>query len=235
MRLSNLLLADVAYAERLACQEAHHVTAVSQGDAERFCQLYDIPDDKITIIPNGVNIPNASFQVGRGGGRTRKPPSPARAVFIGSAYGPNVDAYRRTRRLLHDAGFDGSVTIVGSIAGVDRSWWPPVRFSEQWLGFVSDDTKQSVLQSSDFALNLMFTGAGTNLKLFDYMAAGCLIVANAFGARGCVGSDWYVNVEDVNEMRAFLAARTWSTEDGRAQADNARDYAVREYDWDVIS
>src|SRR5438067_6320570 len=49
------LLDDARQAERLACVEADHVTAVSDQDADRLAELYRIPRRKIATIPNGVD------------------------------------------------------------------------------------------------------------------------------------------------------------------------------------
>jgi glycosyltransferase involved in cell wall biosynthesis len=229
----------VFYAERMACREAHFVTAVSEGDAERLSQLYDTPRSRITVAPNGVdcskypiwdkasrNELRSKLQIGGD-----KP----LAVFLGSGYGPNVASYLKSRELLARAGFDGAVALIGSIAQADRSGWPDVPFDELWFDYVEEDLKIALLSSADFALQMVFSGGGTNLKLFDYMAAGCLIVANEFGVRGVAADGWNVVVRDESELRELLQSRLWETDRGDAIRAKARALAKERFVWSIIA
>jgi glycosyltransferase involved in cell wall biosynthesis len=49
---------------------------------------------------------------------------------------------------------------------------------------VSDEAKTLLLRAADVALNPMFSGSGTNLKMLEYFAAGLPVVTTAVGARG---------------------------------------------------
>ena len=230
---------DVTYAEGLACRSCHYVTAVSETDAHRLANLYGINQKRITVLPNGVDI-SAYPQISRDDQRAFRSrlgvgPEKDLAVFVGSAYGPNVDAYKRARRILATAGFSGAVVLVGSIADADRSTWDDVDFSEIWLGFVEDDLRVAAVTCADFALQFMFEGAGTNLKLFDYMAARTLIVANSFGVRGVIEDEWCVTVENADEMRKVLEAKPWFTASGQTLVQRARDIAEKQFDWQSIA
>ena len=52
------------------------------------------------------------------------------------------------------------------------------------LGVVSENEKNFIFSIVDLALNPMLSGSGTNLKMFDYMAAGIPVISTEFGARG---------------------------------------------------
>jgi glycosyltransferase involved in cell wall biosynthesis len=52
------------------------------------------------------------------------------------------------------------------------------------LGRVSDQAKRLLLQAADVALNPMFSGSGTNLKMLEFLAAGLPVVTTPVGARG---------------------------------------------------
>ena len=236
--LKTSLLADVEFIEGLACRQSHYVTAVSASDADRLAQLYGIPRSRITVIPNGVDtMLYPSIAPGEKDSFRRRMGTHDRicGVFVGSGYAPNVASYRRARRMLAEAGFTGVVVLVGSIDAADRSDWEPVAFGEIWLGFVDESLRVAVLSSADFALQLLFEGAGTNLKLFDYMASHTLIVANAFGARGVDGRGWHYPVPDVETLRRFLNDRPWTTKDGARIVTQARTIAEREFDWRTIA
>lgn len=228
----------VFYAERMACREAHFITVVSERDAERMVQLYDVPQSMVTVAPNGADCSKyplwdkASRAELRGKLQIDDKPL---AAFLGSGYGPNVESYFKARQLLSEAGFDGAVALIGSIAQADRTGWPEVPFDEFWFDFVDEDLKIALLSSADFALQLVFSGGGTNLKLFDYMAAGCLIVANEFGARGVGADGWSVSAQNVTELRALLQSRVWETDRGDAIRAKARAIANEQFDWAIVA
>ncbi|TDX62823.1 glycosyltransferase involved in cell wall biosynthesis [Methylosinus sp. sav-2] len=228
----------VYHGERMACREANFVTTVSAHDADRMAQLYDVPRSNITVAPNGVDCSQypiwdkasrdelrSKLQIG----------DKTLAVFLGSGYGPNVESYFKARQLLAEAGFDGAVALIGSIAQADRTGWPDVPFDELWFDYVEEDLKIALLSSADIALQLLFSGGGTNLKLFDYMAAGCLIVANDFGARGVSADGWHVAAQNASELQSLLRERVWETERGEAIRAKARAIAKEQFDWSIIA
>ncbi|MBG0808338.1 glycosyltransferase family 4 protein [Methylosinus sp. H3A] len=228
----------VFHGERMACREANFITAVSAADAERLIQLYDVQPSLVTVAPNGVDCSKypawnrarraelrSKLQIG----------DKTLAVFLGSGYGPNVESYFKSRELLARAGFDGAVALIGSIAQADRTGWPEVAFDELWFDFVEEDLKIALLSSADFALQLLFSGGGTNLKLFDYMAAGCLIVANEFGARGVSANGWHISTQSESELVAFLRSRIWEDDRSEAIRSRARAIAKEQFDWAIIA
>src|SRR4029077_19852371 len=52
------------------------------------------------------------------------------------------------------------------------------------LGVVDDETLAALLATADVALNPMLSGAGSNLKLATYLAAGVPVITTPLGARG---------------------------------------------------
>jgi glycosyltransferase involved in cell wall biosynthesis len=236
--LTRCLLEDVQYGEALAAFEADYVTTVSSSDADRLTQLYGISRSKITIVPNGVAV--ASYPLLDQGEKKLLRDrldlaSESLGVFLGSAYPPNVEAYLRTRQMLAEAGYSGLITVIGSIKDGIPNNLTPVPFQERWLGFIDEELKVLLLSSADFALQLMYSGAGTNLKLFDYMAARVLIVGNSFGTRGLPDPECYWPVETSGDLRAFLEKRPWCTEEGERRAARARAIAEQQFDWRIIA
>jgi len=234
--LTRLLLEDVRFGEGFAAHDADYVTAVSSTDADRLVELYDIPRSKLTIVPNGVDIasyplldPHEKQMVRDRLGLGGRP----LAVFVGSAYLPNAEAYLRIREMLLQAGYSGAVAIIGTVNEAVPGDLTLVPFKERWLGFVEEELKTLLLTAADFALHLMFSGAGTNLKLFDYMAARALIVGNSFGTRGVAGGDWFWPVETSDDLRQFLEKRPWETMEGEGIAARARAVAEQQFDWGV--
>jgi glycosyltransferase involved in cell wall biosynthesis len=237
MLLSNLL-EDVERIERTAAESAHHVTAVSDFDRQRLIELYGLPEWHVSVVPNGATIkpmqdPDESERVivRHQLGLTDTPVG----VFLGSAYRPNVISYMRARQILDEAGFHGTLVLIGSIDQANVSEWPEVRFQERWLGFVDERVRDLLLRTADFALHLIFEGAGTNLKLFDYMLSGLPILANDFGARGVARPDWFFRVEGPGELAAVLHQIVATPEEARRRGRVAREIALEQFAWHRIA
>jgi glycosyltransferase involved in cell wall biosynthesis len=236
--MTSPLLEDVQFGERLAAHEADYVTAVSPSDADRFVELYGLPRSKIAIVPNGVDVASYPLLDRRDKQLIRDQLSLGNkplGVFVGSRYMPNVEAYLRIRMMLAEAQYSGTVALIGTIKDGTPDDLAPVPFEERWFGFVEEEVKIVLLTSADFALQLMYSGAGTNLKLFDYMAARTLIVGNAFGTRGVADKDWFWPVETTEDLRVFLEKKPWQTEKGEQIAARARTIAEEQFDWRVIA
>lgn len=103
-------------------------------------------------------------------------------VFSGSAFGPNLEALERVRRIarehseflaLHRVYF----LILGSMA--------PVASREGALictGRVPEVVPY--LAAADAGLNPITQGSGSNVKLFEYLATGLPVISTRFGVRG---------------------------------------------------
>jgi glycosyltransferase involved in cell wall biosynthesis len=236
--VTDLLLEDVRFGERLAAHEAEYVTAASDGDADRLVELYGVSRCKITIVPNGVEVASYPALDQRDKQLIRDQLSLGSkpfGVFLGGRYMPNIEAYLRIRAMLAEAGYSGTVALIGAMKEASPNDLAPVPFDERWLGFVEEEVKTVLLSSADFALQLMFIGAGTNLKLFEYMAARTLIAANSFGTRGVAGDDWFWRVETSDDLRAFLEKEPWRTAEGEQIAARARTIVEQQFDWSVIA
>jgi glycosyltransferase involved in cell wall biosynthesis len=169
-------------------QKAGLVAVCSKEDGALFGDMYGVPETRIHIVPNGV------FS------RKLTPPTPAErasardafslhgqsALFLGSGYGPNLQAARFVVEHLAPELPDTCFLLCGGVADsaeIDqlRTSAPPnVRF----VGTLSEENKQRWLHAADVAINPMFSGSGTNIKMFDFLAAGLPTLATPVGARG---------------------------------------------------
>ncbi|MGV6871072.1 glycosyltransferase [Pseudochelatococcus sp. B33] len=226
----------VVEVENAVCTAADLVLACSHEDASAFSSIYGVPFDRIRVIPNGTFT------------RKIKPPSveekhQARqqldvegrpvAFFLGSNYGPNVEAARFITDALAPALPTVLFVVGGGVGEGLEQVTPPANV--RITGRLSDEELLLWLRASDIAVNPMFGGSGTNIKMLDFMAAGLPIVSTAVGARGIATSE-----------RAFLVAQAdnfaetvrglLANEDERQQlAHGVRTQADRFYSWERIS
>jgi glycosyltransferase involved in cell wall biosynthesis len=211
---------------------------VSQADLQRIVSLYKIDEQKVSVVPNGSLIRTSDLlnQEDRLAVRSMLGcESELVGIFLGSSFSANVESYRLGRTMLEAAGFNGTMLLVGSIAQAARHDWVPVNFKEVWLGFVSEEVRDVLLSSADFALHLMFAGAGTNLKLFDYMSAGVPIITNDFGRRGVEGDNWSLPGETVSELKSALDRIQSDPGELHRLAESARELARNGFDWSSIA
>ena len=232
---------EVVRIEYQLCQEADLVLACSQEDAQRFHQLYNIPFRKIKKIPNGVfaekivpvpigskrKLQNKLGLVGK-----------FIAIFIGSSYQPNIDAVDFIINAIAPKLPEVHFLVCGSVcdAILAMSDTPPESKNVELLGLVSEDEKIDYLHASDLALNPMLSGSGTNIKMFDYFAAGLPTISTPIGARGIAQPNdqsfvvcseeefvpWIKQIVDEDELSTLLAC-------------NARSLVKEKYAWERIS
>ncbi|MBZ9540437.1 glycosyltransferase [Modicisalibacter tunisiensis] len=219
-------------AERLACREADRVVVCARGDLARFHELYGMDVDKGIEIPNCAALENLPFIDVATRRRWQKRLVQARplALFLGSLHGPNLQAAhficRRLAPRLPDVGF----LLAGSLCDSPefRHLPPNVRA----LGRVSDEALRVLLASVDAALNPMFAGSGSNLKMLDYTASGVPVLTTPFGNRGLDFPDEAVWLAEPDAFADTLRALLDAGDDERqARVARARELTERQFSW----
>jgi glycosyltransferase involved in cell wall biosynthesis len=126
--------------------------------------------------------------------------------------------------------------IAGSVRdSYAASGGPTAPANVVWLGVIDGQQRRALYRAADMALNPMFSGSGTNLKMLDYFAAGLPVVSTPAGARGLdlTPDDCSVATADdfVLRIRAVLENAPVREEMGR----RARRLAVEQFDWTLIA
>ena len=177
----------VAVVERDLCRSADLILACSPEDRRLFHELYDVPFGKCLVVPNGTFVDAISPASPERRAESKRAlglgPGPV-AIFIASLYPPNVEAARFINTTLAPALPHVTFVVCGGVGeALATGAAPNVRLTMT----VPEAQKRQFLEAADIAVNPMFTGSGTNIKLFDFMAAGLPIVTTPVGARGCEG------------------------------------------------
>jgi len=183
------LIRQVCADEAALGARANWILTCSHEDLQRFYRVYGFSPAKMRVAPNGVMAFTAERDI------TPEVKRAARenlgiaqeqmlALFIGSSYGPNVEgAYFITQELaplLPHVQF----VIAGGVCDQVLSKLDNVLL----VGTISEAQKHAWLQAADVALNPMFSGSGTNIKMFDFMASSLPVITTAVGARGIESS-----------------------------------------------
>ena len=233
------LLREVVQAEyKLGCR-ANLILACSHEDLDLFARIYDWPADKMRIIPNAVMASkisppsinsriHAKQSVGLAIDRMA-------AIFIGSAYAPNVEAAKFIIQNLAPQLPNCNFVIAGGVGAGNSEILPK---NVTVTGFIDDQQKLAWLQACDLAVNPMFSGSGTNIKMFDFMAAGLPIISTAIGARGIsTAGRQPVLIVDNNSDAFASGIRTFIDNPAELQQRSieARGCIEDEYSWERIS
>lgn len=232
-RLKKELVSLVFETEQACCNGAALVMACSEEDRQKLHELYGTPLEKIIVVPNGVDTSATHFC-----GAQRRLDNKKQfgleheliGIFMGSWHGPNLEACEVVFKVAEQCP-DVKFMLMGSQCNYFQDRQLPDNVG--LLGLVSEEEKLRVFSCADFALNPMYSGSGTNLKMFDYMAAGLPIITTAFGTRGIEDKSLFLLADDVEGMTA--AIRGLQSGQTVVDVEKARTYAREHFDWEVIA
>jgi hypothetical protein len=104
------------------------------------------------------------------------------------------------------------------------------------LGEVDENIKWLAFSLSDVGLNPMEQGSGSNIKMFEYAAAGLTILSTEFGARGVpLRPDHEFVLSETDHMEAALRQlNQMERREVRERGARAREAITAAADWTVI-
>lgn len=205
---SNKILSQlVKNIEINSMKETDKIIFCSDNDQKHFPQL--ITEKKSIIIPNGIDIEIYQKRDEVKNNQLKKQLKIQEEdhvfIFTGSKYGPNIEAVKKLKQFTQEnesflTQNKIKILIVGSVGDE-----PLTTNSLIITGRV--DSVVPYLQISHYALNNIETGSGTNVKMFEYIAANLILVSSNFGARGfnLLKNEDYIDIED-NYLRAFTSS-----------------------------
>ncbi|MED5619503.1 glycosyltransferase family 4 protein [Ideonella sp. BN130291] len=230
-----LELAEVVRSvEAEAWHAAEFVFACTAEDLQALTGLYGPTRASQLVVPNGFAEDEVRFTPPLVRQRLAKVVglSGRSVLFMGSWHGPNFEAMDHVRAYA-EALPDVSFLIVGSVGLKYAGSEMPSNV--KLLGVVDDEEKQVLLSAADVAVNPMLSGTGSNLKMFDYLAAGLPVVSTPFGARGI----------DIQPGRHYIASETQDFPVAlmdcfirgidESLVRNASDFVREHYAWNVIA
>lgn len=236
------LIADwMGHLQKKLCRRSDLVFACGEEDKRLFHELYGTDPTKIHVAPNGVDaqaIPEISWDA-EARRRARKvlgePEDKPLALFLGSHHAPNIEAANYILQELAPACPDVRFLIAGSVSDHVFTGWPE---NARLFGPFEDEQKNVLLQAANLAINPMFSGSGTNLKMLEFFSAGLPVVSTACGARGLLQEEGEPSPVRVAEREGFADAVHAVTRDftlTRAMGRSARKQAETTFNWATIA
>ncbi len=236
------LLAATADVEAACCAEAELVLACSDADARLLAERYGVEEARLVVVPNGVDVeavrPVEPQERRRRRAAVGLDPAP-RAVFVGSWHPPNVDAAAALSAAASRTP-DVRFWIVGGAGDallLDVERHVDVAPNVELFGALPRRHKDTLLGLADVALNPVVTGSGTNLKMFEYLAAELPVVTTERGRRGLdvEPGPGLVEAEVEDFGPAVEALRDTDPAVLSVEARRLRADVARLYDWRVIA
>lgn len=166
----------IRFLEQRLVSGAKAVFATSEEEREAFCLNFGAPRSKVFLAPNGHEPSSSTIPSAHVVSRDT-----ASVVFLGSSHPPNVEALDFIATRLAPACPDLKFRIIGNVG---KAYPRGVPRNVELLGILPEDEKSRLLRECGAAINPLRSGAGTNLKMLDYMSHGAPIVTTAIGARG---------------------------------------------------
>lgn len=205
----------------------------SEEDKAIAVELFDVDPAHIHVAPNGVDIESVPVVSDDQRSHSKQElglQGKTVALFVGSRWGPNIDAIHELVKIAPQRN-DVHYLVVGGV-GTDFQHvsLPNMTFT----GFVED--LRPYTEAADLAVNPAVSGSGSNVKNFEYLAAGLPVVSTPFGARGIQGdSSLCLIQEELTQIPQRLAEVAGATEQLARRRVNARALAEARYDWTAIS
>lgn len=232
-RIRDKLVSMVFDTEKACCDNAVLIMACSEEDRQKLHELYGAPLEKIIVVPNGVDTKATRFC-----GKAERLDNKMRigleheliGIFVGSWHEPNLEACEVIFQVAERCP-NIKFMLMGSQCNYFAGKTLPPNVG--LLGLVSEEEKRRIFDCADFAMNPMLSGSGTNLKMFDYMAAGLPIITTEFGTRGIEDKSLFVIANTVDET--VSAIREFAVSGWTVDVEKARRYVEDHFDWSSIA
>jgi len=224
------LLDLIFLTEKNMCNDAYFniVCTATDDDIKSLNSLYGTDVAKIFSIANGVDLEGIKFvsPQERAANKLKSGYTKKVALFMGSTHPPNLEACEQIFQMaknLQEVDF----LIVGTACKAYENRKLPSNV--HLAGIITNEEKSNILSFVDVALNPILKGAGTNMKMLDYMAAGVPVITTEIGLRGLDLTQEMVEIADVEEFEEKI--KKIST----PKIYKAREHIEKVFDWQVIA
>jgi glycosyltransferase involved in cell wall biosynthesis len=205
---------------------------MSESDKNALGRLYEVEPSKIYIAPNGVNSHDFDDLFSEGERvKINIIPKPV-IIFLGSGHTPNVEAAHQIIKNIAPKLPDVFFIIAGTVCWELHNLGDNVRL----VYFITENEKKELFRSADIAINPMITGSGTNIKMFDFMAAGIPVISTPIGARGIdIDNYQHAIITEIDEFPNEISRLLNDKNLYDKLSISGRKLINEKYDWKIIA
>ena len=221
-----------------ACVKSDIVFSTSEQDKNQLIELYNINSQKIFVVSNGVETSKINFipreeKISLKEVTGMKSPS---ILFVGSWHPPNLKALKYIVDNLAKKLKNCKFLVVGSVKDYYLNEYGKLPQNILAFGVVDEDEKYEIYKLADIAINPMFGGSGTNLKMLDYMSAGIPVISTPMGSRGLdVENGKHAIVCTADEIPEKIVELINDDNLQKKLRANARSLVEEKYSWELIA
>jgi glycosyltransferase involved in cell wall biosynthesis len=215
----------IRYLEKRLVLGSDVVFSTSGEEKNIFIREFGIDGRKVAIASNGINPEEGDHDV-------KRRIYGEKALFIGSAHPPNVEAVNFILDELSKKCPCIDFFIAGNCCDIFNGKGNPNVFL---LGKIDEKKKKELFRQADIAINPMFSGSGTNLKSLEFLSSGIPLISTGVGVRGLdlVDGKHFVLAERDN-FAATLNKLSKKTTQLQGIARNGQMYINKNYSWKKI-
>ena len=228
-KTSNKILNTIFKIEQETCKKSNLIMTCSEEDRVALSKLYDTSLGKFIVVPNGVDCDEIEFTSFAQRQQYKKDlgfEEEYIAIFIGSWHPPNIEAVKCILKIAIELSHI-KFLIIGSVCMAIKDIKLPDNVG--LMGVVTDQEKKLVYEIADVALNPMVSGSGTNIKMFDYMAAGIPVISTEFGARG-IKNEMGLFISEAEQFPSEIT-KIFNNQVSYEILQRSRDYVEKEFNW----
>lgn len=221
--------------EKLTCKYIFSfITTVSPEEEDQFTEKYGLNKEKIAVIPSGCNVKPETDENHRDSVKKSLNIDLNTVIIIFHglySHRPNKEAFDLIKDYISPQ-FKGK-NVLFLVGGTGS---PEIRYDNFYsIGFIKN--LDAFLSIADMAIVPLRKGAGTKLKMLDYLSHGIPIVTTRKGAEGLrlTNDDQAMITEDVDEKFVDVIMKLSEDEKKRKTIGyNAKKLAESVYSWDKI-
>ncbi|WP_440945411.1 glycosyltransferase family 4 protein [Methanosarcina sp. T3] len=230
---------EVYNTEKEASLKSDLIFCTSEEDKQNLIEIYGSRSEKILVTPNGVDTARIPFITNEERERQKKLTGLSGSItviFVGSWHPPNLEALKFITGELCKKQIKYKFIVVGSVKNYYFNEYGKLPKNVLAFGTVDEDEKYEIYKLADIAINPMFSGSGTNLKMLDYMSAGIPVVSTPIGSRGLdLENEVHALISPSEEFQAEISRLLESGELQQKLRINARNLVEQKYSWEIIA
>jgi len=215
--------------EMYAARNSDLILVCSEEERNLLLRKYSgigIDEKKVIIVENGMTPAQVSTRE-----KIKK-----RSFFIGSAYGPNVEAVRFIIKL-SDYLEDWEHVIVGGVCELIDEREKEERSKKiKFLGKLERSEIEKVIEDCGIALCPLFEGSGTSLKMVDYLTHALPTISTRLGARGLglTPGVHYLEAERLEEFAQAIKKLERDEELYKRLSHEGKAFVDGKFDWVIL-